>query len=109
MIKLLCETPIVLTGKYSNYWTPILQALVAFFEFEDTPGYQTAYSHLIYAGKRDHDPFSQVDNPKVELAQSLNKLSIGSPGMIQPLIAQLQPQIQQHLRNYLGMANVNLQ
>merc|ERR1711962_1042009 len=25
-----------------------------------------------YAGKRDHDPFAQVDNPKVELAKSLN-------------------------------------
>ena len=36
-----------------------------FIEIEDTPGYQTAYSHLIYAGKRDHDPFAQVDNPKV--------------------------------------------
>lgn len=80
MIKLLCETPIVLNGTYAKYWTPILQALVGFFELpeddtipddehfieiEDTPGYQTAYSHLIYAGKRDHDPFAQVENPKV--------------------------------------------
>ena len=80
MTKLLCETPVTLTGQYSGYWTPILQALVGFFELpeddtvpddehfieiEDTPGYQTAYSHLIYAGKREHDPLVGIGNPKV--------------------------------------------
>ena len=28
MIKLLTETPVMLTGKYSNFWTPVLTALV---------------------------------------------------------------------------------
>ena len=27
-----------------------------FIEIEDTPGYQTAYSQLIFAGKPEHDP-----------------------------------------------------
>ena len=45
---------------------------------------------------------------QVELATSLSKLSTGSPGMLQPLIAQLQPQVQQHIQGYLGMANVNI-
>ena len=80
MTRLLSATPILLTGIYSQYWTPVLQALIALFELpedgtlpddehfieiEDTPGYQTAYSHLIYAGKREHDPLAGIENPKV--------------------------------------------
>ncbi len=35
-----------------------------FIEIEDTPGYQTAYSQLAFAGKTDHDPVAAVPNAK---------------------------------------------
>ena len=45
-------------------------------------GYQTAYSQLVFAGKKEHDPCSSVTNVKVNLAQSLQKLSVGQPGKV---------------------------
>jgi exportin-2 (importin alpha re-exporter) len=84
MIKLLTETPALTTGNYSHYWPPIMTALVGLFELpvddtvpddehfieiEDTPGYQTAYSQLIYAGKREHDPLAVIENPKVSVVE----------------------------------------
>jgi exportin-2 (importin alpha re-exporter) len=60
---------------------PLLQALIGLFELpedstipvdehfieiEDTPGYQTAYSQLIFAGKGEVDPFKG----KAELLRS---------------------------------------
>ena len=56
--RLLCETPALLTGSYSRFWTPLLQALIGVFELpeddsipddehfidiEDAPGYQVIY------------------------------------------------------------------
>lgn len=84
MIKLLTETPAMITGNYAQYWPPIMTALVGLFELpvddtvpddehfieiEDTPGYQTAYSQLIYAGKREHDPLAVIENPKVSVVE----------------------------------------
>merc|ERR1712211_76729 len=95
MTKWLCETNCLLSGAYSQYWPQILQALVGFFELpqddsipddehfieiEDTPGYQTAYSQLIFAGKPEHDPVAGVGDPKVFLAKSLGALSTQMPG-----------------------------
>lgn len=78
--------------------TPLLQALIGLFELpeddtlpdeehfidiEDTPGYQTAFSQLAFAGKKEHDPVGQiVNNPKIHLAQSLHKLSTACPGRV---------------------------
>lgn len=78
--------------------TPLLQALIGFFELpeddsipddehfidiEDTPGYQTAFSQLAFAGKKEHDPIGDaVGNPKILLAQSLHKLSTACPGRV---------------------------
>ena len=77
---------------------PLLQALIQLFELpeddsvpddehfieiEDTPGYQTAYSQLAFAGKHESDPFQgAVPNAKVFLAQSLHKLSTAHPGQV---------------------------
>ena len=75
--KLLCETPVMLAN-YSEQWPQLLTALVALFELpeddnlpddehfidiEDTPGYQTAYSQLVFAGKREDDPVKGKSNP----------------------------------------------
>lgn len=78
----------------------VLQALIGLFELpeddsipddehfidiEDTPGYQTAFSQLAFAGKKEHDPIGDaVSNPKILLAQSLHKLSTACPGRVSP-------------------------
>jgi len=54
-----------------------------FIDIEDTPGYQTAFSQLAFAGKKEHDPVGQmVNNPIIHLAQSLHKLSTACPGRV---------------------------
>ena len=46
-------------------------------------GYQTAYSQLAYAGKKERDPFSgTIPDAKIYLAQSLHKLSSANPGKV---------------------------
>lgn len=46
-------------------------------------GYQTAYSQLAFAGKKERDPFSgTVPDAKIFLAQSLQKLSAAHPGTV---------------------------
>lgn len=83
--------------------TPLLQSLIGLFELpeddtipdeehfidiEDTPGYQTAFSQLAFAGKKEHDPVGQmVNNPKIHLAQSLHKLSTACPGRVSVVVA----------------------
>ncbi|XP_071422120.1 exportin-2-like [Pithys albifrons albifrons] len=54
-----------------------------FIDTEDTPGYQTAFSQLAFAGKKEHDPVGQmVNNPRIQLAQSLHKLFTACPGRV---------------------------
>ncbi len=123
MTKWLCETKCFISGAYSQYWPRVLQTLVGFFELpqddsipddehfieiEDTPGYQTAFSQLIFAGKSQHDPLAGVPDPKVNLAHSLSKLSTGHPGMVRPLVSQTEAKVQEFLNIYLRNANVNL-
>ena len=45
-------------------------------------GYQTAYSQLVFAGKKDVDPCSAVPDAKLFLAKHLEKLSVGQPGKV---------------------------
>ena len=85
-----------------------LKYVFFFFLSEDTPGYQTAYSHLNFAGKRDHDPLASILDAKQNLATSLSKLSTGNPGMIRPLVTQTEPKVQEFLTNYLQRANVSI-
>ena len=123
LTKWLCETNCTITGAYSQYWPRLLETLVGFFELpqddsipddehfieiEDTPGYQTAYSQLVFAGKNDHDPLAAIPDAKINLAQSLSKLSVGQPGLVRPLVAQSPPKVQEFLNAYLQNANVNL-
>jgi exportin-2 (importin alpha re-exporter) len=75
LTKLLCDTEELSTGRYADRFSSLLVALVGLFELpedesipddehfieiEDTPGYQTAYSQLIFAGKPDYDPVAGV-------------------------------------------------
>ncbi|CAN7996022.1 unnamed protein product [Ixodes hexagonus] len=123
--KLLTEAPALIEGEYNSFWGPLLQALIDLFELpqdesvpddehfveiEDTPGYQTAYSQLVFAGKKEHDPFGgTIADPRLHLVQCLHKLSLNYPGRLGPLIsASLQPNASSFLHRYLQMANVQL-
>uniref|UniRef100_A0A023GFX0 Exportin-2 n=1 Tax=Amblyomma triste TaxID=251400 RepID=A0A023GFX0_AMBTT len=123
--KLLTEAPALIEGEYAQFWGPLLQALVDLFELpeddsvpddehfveiEDTPGYQTAYSQLIFAGKKEQDPFKgAIPDARLHLVQSLQKLSTAYPGRLVPLInSSLQPAANNFLQRYFQMANVQL-
>ena len=129
MTKLLCETESVLVGKYSTFWVPLLQALIGLFELPEdesvadsehftdidataaSAGYQSAYSRLVFAGKAvdaadaANDPVLSQD-VRVELASSLGKCSTRHPGMLVPLVSQLQDVPKQYLQGYLTKAGV---
>ena len=120
--KLLTETPAMLVEPCVALWIPLLQALISLFELpeddtvpadehfieiEETPGYQTAFSQLLYAGSKKHDPFaSTVSNAKVYLAHSLHRLSSQHPGKLGGMISGLSGEAAQFLQNYLQSANI---
>ncbi|KAJ7373870.1 Exportin-2 [Desmophyllum pertusum] len=122
--KLLGDCPKFLET-YSKFWVPLLQALIGLFELpeddtipddehfieiEDTPGYQTAYSQLAYAGKKERDPFSDtIPDAKIFLAQSLQKLSAAHPGEINTKIkSELHADALGFLQKYLQGAGITL-
>jgi len=124
--KLLTETPDLFGGNYSAKFVPLLEALVALFELpedssipddehfieiEDTPGYQTAYSQLIFAGKASSDPveLAGIGDPRQYLIQNLSKLSSSRPGQVPALVQQLPDQARQFLQQYLQQAGVSIQ
>ncbi|OBS82219.1 hypothetical protein A6R68_23789, partial [Neotoma lepida] len=78
-----------------------------FIDIEDTPGYQTAFSQLAFAGKKEHDPVGQmVNNPKIHLAQSLHKLSTACPGRVPSMVStSLNAEALQYLQGYLQAAS----
>lgn len=125
MIKLLTEVPDLIDGSYAQYWGPLLQALIGVFELpeddeipedehyieiEDAPGYQTAYSHLVFVGEKEHDPFGgSVQEPRIHLAQSLQRLSVSHPNKLKTVISNsLSQDAMNHLNRYLQAADVQL-
>ncbi|KTF91104.1 hypothetical protein cypCar_00019513 [Cyprinus carpio] len=123
--KILTECPAMMDTEYTKLWTPLLQALIGLFELpeddsipddehfidiEDTPGYQTAFSQLAFAGKKEHDPIGDaVNNPKILLAQSLHKLSTACPGRVPSMLSTSLPaEALQFLQGYLQAATVQL-
>uniref|UniRef100_A0A8C2WJ39 Exportin-2 n=1 Tax=Cyclopterus lumpus TaxID=8103 RepID=A0A8C2WJ39_CYCLU len=123
--KVLTECPALMDTEYTKLWTPLLQALIGLFELpeddsipddehfidiEDTPGYQTAFSQLAFAGKKEHDPIGDsVGNPKILLAQSLYKLSTACPGRVPSMLStSLNADALQFLQGYLQAATVQL-
>merc|ERR550534_441910 len=91
LTKMLTETPELMNGQYKTQFVDLLTALIALFELpedssipddehfieiEDTPGYQTAYSQLIFAGKADTDPveLAGTGDPRQYLTVQLSKL-----------------------------------
>ncbi|XP_047141486.1 exportin-2 isoform X1 [Hydra vulgaris] len=121
--KILTEAPAMLT-EYQDKWVPLLQALIGLFELpeddtipddehfidvEDTAGYQTAFSQLAFANKKDQDPFQEIPDPKEYLAKQLYRLSHSQPGKISVLISKgLNPDATRFLQGYLSRAQVQL-
>uniref|UniRef100_A0A3B3UGH1 Exportin-2 n=1 Tax=Poecilia latipinna TaxID=48699 RepID=A0A3B3UGH1_9TELE len=123
--KILTECPAMMDTEYTKLWTPLLQALIGLFELpeddsipddehfidiEDTPGYQTAFSQLAFAGRKEHDPIGDaVGNPKILLAQSLHKLSTACPGRVPSMLnTSLNAEALKFLHGYLQGASVQL-
>uniref|UniRef100_M3ZGK2 Exportin-2 n=1 Tax=Xiphophorus maculatus TaxID=8083 RepID=M3ZGK2_XIPMA len=123
--KILTECPAMMDTEYTKLWTPLLQALIGLFELpeddsipddehfidiEDTPGYQTAFSQLAFAGRKEHDPIGDaVGNPKILLAQSLHKLSTACPGRVPSMLnTSLNAEALKFLQGYLQVASVQL-
>lgn len=124
LTKLLCETDELVAGPYADRFSGLLLALISLFELpedesipddehfieiEDTPGYQTAYSQLIFAGKPDYDPVAGVGDVRKFLATSLAAMSARRPGHLTPIVGQLAPNAQQCMQQYLQAAGVGLQ
>jgi exportin-2 (importin alpha re-exporter) len=124
LVRLLTEAPEMLQPPYDKCWAPLLQSLIGLFELpeddsvpeeehfveiEDTAGYQTAYSQLMFAGKHEHDPVKGVDNPKLHLAQALHRLSQAHPGKLTPMVGGIEPQARTFLQGYLSQAGISLQ
>lgn len=122
--KILTETPAMLTEPFVSQWSPLLQTLISLFELpeddtvpddehfieiDDTPGYQTAFSQLVFAGIKERDPFSKLfPNPKTHLAESLHRLSSQHPGKLQGMIQSgLSGNATQVLQSYLQVANIS--
>ncbi|ESP05357.1 hypothetical protein LOTGIDRAFT_205558 [Lottia gigantea] len=122
--KILTEAPIMINGDYAPLWPQLLQGLIGLFELpeddtvpedehfievDDTPGYQTAYSQLAFAGKKSHDPVGDVPDVKIYLAKHLEKLAAENPGKIHQVISGgVQEQAQTFLQQYLQTAGVTL-
>ncbi|XP_033645162.1 exportin-2-like isoform X2 [Asterias rubens] len=122
--KILTECPAVLEPPLHGYWIPLLQALVHLFELpeddslpddehfievEDTPGYQTAYSQLAFAGKHETDPFrGAVPDAKIFLAQGLKKICTTHPKLIESIKTGMDPKVALCLQGYLHTANITL-
>lgn len=121
--KMLTECPAFFQEEYIQQWPKLLEALVGLFELpeddsvaaddhfidvEDTPGYQTAFSQLAFAGKRDADPFSTVVCPKEFLAKQLYRVSTAHPGKVKSLCEGINHQALNFLQGYLTKAQVQL-
>jgi len=125
LIKMLTEVREITDGHYSQYWSPLLVVLIGLFELpeddsipedehfievEETPGYQSAYCQLVFAGKSEFDPINgSVPDARLHLAQCLHTLSVNNPGKFTALISSnVSPEVAAHLSKYLQAANVVL-
>ncbi|CAG8707166.1 4269_t:CDS:10 [Cetraspora pellucida] len=97
MIRLLTQSDLILSEKYISTWPVILAALIKLFEapteiesydaeeellnfdFEEDRQFQTTFAKLTTASKPRIDPTASIPEPKVYLAQELQRLSQAYP------------------------------
>ncbi|XP_039293224.1 LOW QUALITY PROTEIN: exportin-2 [Nilaparvata lugens] len=124
LTKLLCESTELIDGAYSEYWSQLLNVVIRLFEqpeddslhaddhfiqVDDTPGYEAAFAQLAYAPKGQHDPLSSITDARLNLAQSLSKLSSMYPGRLNGMLQQgLGDAERQCILKYLQAANVQI-
>lgn len=122
MIKLLTELDQFLASDFAPLWPQLLETIIAvfelpeeesndnehFIEIEEASSYQACYSRLVFASKKEPDPLTEIEDPKLYLAQSLHRLSQKYSGKLKPLIGTLHENAQNFLNKYLMIANVNI-
>ncbi|KAL1513102.1 hypothetical protein ABEB36_002566 [Hypothenemus hampei] len=121
--KLLCESPEIIEGIYSKYWSQVLETLVKYYEMppdestlpddhfievEDIPTYQTTNARLNFANITQNDPLPGVDDPRQLLMQGLTTLSSSRPGKLPTLISNTSTETQMVLQTYLAKYGVQL-
>ncbi|XP_043215299.1 exportin-2-like isoform X2 [Amphibalanus amphitrite] len=126
MVNLLCDTPALLDGPYSQYWAPILQALIGLFELpeaedgvedahfvdvDESQGYQAAFSQLLFAPPPIHDPLKgAVSSPREHLVRGLQRVAQQRPGRVPALLASgLAPEAAAFVQKYVQATGVILQ
>jgi exportin-2 (importin alpha re-exporter) len=123
MTKLLCEWPEMLGSPFVDLWPKLLQQTVHLFEGlegetvvtkedlfnEDSERgghYTSGFTDLHHAARTEVDPFKDV-NPKVFLAQSLNKLMQADPVKVTPLVSSVGEQYTHALMTYFQSAGIS--
>ncbi|RHZ79547.1 hypothetical protein Glove_144g27 [Diversispora epigaea] len=125
LIRLLTQSNSILSQKYIEIWTTILAALIKLFEapteidkyneeeefynfdLEEERQFQTSFSKLTTTSKPTNDPTASISEPKVYLAQELQRLSQAHPDgkMITEMIQTLPAECTHHLFQYMALAN----
>lgn len=105
LTKIICETPALLAdANGQQIWAQTLAAVMKILsspnthvgtvakvddaDFEVEIGYDATYSRLHFASQPVIDPFPEVKDPSLALAQSLHALCASQPGKFPPLIQQ---------------------
>lgn len=111
LVALLCDTQPLVQGEYDKYWAPVMQALIGlielpeqteddpsgpaggqqdahFREMDEGPGYQAAFSQLVFALAPKVDPLKGgVQEPRQYVIQGLQRMSRQWPGRLNSLIS----------------------
>ncbi|CAG8606090.1 18357_t:CDS:10 [Acaulospora morrowiae] len=125
MTRLLTQSNLILSEQYINIWPVVLAALIKLFEapteienydavdellnfdFEEDRQFQASFSKLTTTSKPRSDPTASISEPKIYLAQELQRLSQAHPdGKITEMIQSRLPQeCTPHLFQYMALAN----
>jgi len=120
MVDLLCKSSTMLSA--GPAWLQLLIAIVRLFELPESNtyeeedvldvsqrGFKTVYCRLAFAPEVVHDPVGDIADAKKYMAQGLASLSQKMPGKVPGMIAKLEPNYQNAIRQYLQGAGVSLQ
>ncbi|CAG8591612.1 7963_t:CDS:10 [Diversispora eburnea] len=103
LIRLLTQTPTEI-DKYNE------EEEFYNFDLEEERQFQTSFAKLTTTSKPMNDPTASISEPKVYLAQELQRLSQAHPDgkMITEMIQTLPAECTHHLFQYMALANPNI-
>lgn len=123
VVKLLCETPLLLEPQMQQTWAALLLELVKFFELpEDTSivetaeepkqeqqaGYKVSFTKLSFAAKATEDPCKDIVSAKQYFAHSLNNLVLKNPQLKQGVWSVItNSNVQGKVGEYFASAGLN--